>query len=147
MLVRLAKTEDAAAIQALYQLLVPDDKNIKVDARRIETLATDPNNFLFVSEGERDVVGTAFLTICLDPMYGFQPYGVLENLIVAPAARGQGRGRALITAVELTARSAGCTKLMLLSTVSRTEAHAFFAAVGFDGAKKRGFIKYLNRHA
>lgn len=34
---------------------------------------------------------------------------------------------------------------MLLSSSHRQEAHAFFAHVGFDGSRKRGFVKYLNR--
>jgi hypothetical protein len=50
-----------------------------------------------------------------------------------------------MAAVEERARSCGCTKLMLLSSVTRAEAHSFFARIGFDGQKKRGFVKYLNR--
>jgi hypothetical protein len=48
-------------------------------------------------------------------------------------------------AVEDQARTNGCTKLMLLSSATRIEAHSFFSQIGFDGEKKRGFVKYLNR--
>jgi GNAT superfamily N-acetyltransferase len=72
---------------------------------------------------------------------------VVENLIVLPGARGQGLGAALMAGVEQVARAARCTKLMLLSTRSRTEAHEFFLRLGFDGERKRGFVKYLNRVA
>jgi hypothetical protein len=34
---------------------------------------------------------------------------------------------------------------MLLSSAFRSEAHKFFTHLGFDGEKKRGFVKYLNR--
>jgi GNAT superfamily N-acetyltransferase len=134
-------------IQDLYTLLVPGDKNIAVDPKRLATLTTDPNNHLLIVELGESPCGTAFLSFCLDPMYGFQPYAVVENVIVLPSARGQGAGRALMQEIERLARAASCTKLMLLSSVARREAHAFFGQVGFDGEKKRGFVKYLNRAA
>ena len=143
--VRKARPGDAAAIQALYKELVPGDANIAVDPRRIVELDDDAYNHLFVVEAPGGVCGTAFLTLCLDPMYGFQPYGVVENVIIADAARRNGAGRMLLAAVEHLARSAHCTKLMLLSTATRREAHAFFMAIGFDGDRKRGFVKYINR--
>jgi N-acetylglutamate synthase-like GNAT family acetyltransferase len=145
MLVRRANAGDAAAIQRLYELLVPGDANIQVDPRRLEHLEGDMHNHLLVVEADGSVCGTAFLTLCLDAMYGSQPYAVVENLIVLPPFRGRGLGRALMHEVERVARAAKCTKVMLLSTASRSEAHAFFASVGFDGGRKRGFVKYLNR--
>jgi N-acetylglutamate synthase-like GNAT family acetyltransferase len=145
--VRKARPSDALAVQALYRMLVLNDDNIDVKPERIEALQDDPANRLLVAEVDDQVRGTAFLTICLDPMYGFHPYGVVENVIVDPSARGSGVGRALMVAIEDAARTAKCTKLMLLSSVSRVEAHAFFSAIGFDPEKKRGFVKYLARTA
>lgn len=145
MQVRKARPGDAEEIRALYRSLVPGDDNIHVDPGRIDELAGHPTNHLFVVEDAGGVCASAFLTVCLDPMYGFSPYGVVENVIVAASARGQGVGRALMAAVEHEARAARCTKLMLLSAKSRVEAHAFFAALGFDAGRKVGFVKYLNR--
>jgi N-acetylglutamate synthase-like GNAT family acetyltransferase len=144
MLVRKARPNDAAAITQLYRELVPGDQHIKVDPKRLDELADHPTNHLFVAEADQ-ICGTAFLTICLDPMYGFAPYGLVENIIVTASARGTGAGRALMVAVEDATRAARCTKLCLLSTVTRVEAHAFFQHLGYDGERKRGFIKYLNR--
>jgi GNAT superfamily N-acetyltransferase len=143
--VRKAQPGDAAAVEALYRILVPGDRNIAVKPERIQELHDSRSNHLFVAELDGEVRGTAFFTICLDSMYGFQPYGVVENVIVDPSFRGRGVGRALMVAIEGEARSAGCTKLMLLSSVARTEAHQFFSAMGFDGEKKRGFVRYLAR--
>jgi len=145
--VRRARAGDAPSIEALYRLLVPDDGNIAVAPQRLADLENDPENHLLVVEAAGQVCGSAFLTICLDSMYGFQPYGIVENIIVLPSARGQGAGRALMDAVEQAARAARCTKLMLLSSRSRTDAHAFFSRLGFDGERKRGFVRYLNRGA
>jgi N-acetylglutamate synthase-like GNAT family acetyltransferase len=144
MLVRRATARDAGAIEALYKLLVPGDDNIRVDPGHLAKLEQDPTNHLLVSD-IGVVSGTVFLTLCLDPMYGSQPYGVVENIIVAPGRRGQGNGSALMQAAEDIARAARCTKLMLLSTRHRHEAHAFFIRAGFDGERKRGFVKYCNR--
>ena len=143
--VRRAQPRDATAIEALYRLLVPGDDNIPVSPDRIAALEENPSNHLLVVELEATVCGSAFLTICLDAMYGFQPYGVVENVIVLPTARGSGLGAALMDGVERAARDARCTKLMLLSSQSRTDAHNFFLRLGFDGERKRGFVKYLNR--
>ncbi|HIV72719.1 MAG TPA: hypothetical protein H9903_17415, partial [Candidatus Aquabacterium excrementipullorum] len=37
---------------------------------------------------------------------------------------------------------AQCSKIMLLSSIERTEAHAFFERAGYTGSTKKGFVKY-----
>jgi N-acetylglutamate synthase-like GNAT family acetyltransferase len=145
MRVRTAHPSDADAITELYRELVPGDDAIRVEGERIAQLLTDRSNFLLVVEDDGAVRGTAFLTICLDAMYGLQPYGVVENVIVAERYQHKGFGHRLFTELEAIARRHECTKLMLLSNASRATAHAFFASIGFDGSRKRGFVKYLNR--
>lgn len=143
--IRRARPEDAGSVEALYRELVPGDPNIRVAPEHVAALEHDAHNHLLVAELDGQVCGSAFLTVCLDPMYGFQPYGVLENVIVQSSRRSLGAGRALLVELERLARAARCTKLMLLSTSSRSAAHAFFGRLGFDGERKRGFVKYLNR--
>lgn len=143
--IRRARSEDAAGIATLYRQLVAGDDHVNVDPTRLAALAADPTNHLLVADSTDAITGTAFLTICLDPMYGFQPYGVIDNIVVLESARGEGIGAALLHEVEGIARAAHCTKLMLLSSSTRTEAHRFFESLGFDGHRKRGFVKYLNR--
>lgn len=145
MAVRRARAGDAAALQALYRELVPNDPNIDVDPAHLAALEVDARDQIWVVEREGSVCGSALLTVCRDAMYGAQPFGVVENVIVAAAARGRGAGHELMGAVEAAARAAHCTKLMLLSSSSRHPAHVFFAQLGYDGERKRGFVKYLNR--
>lgn len=145
MQVRRAGPNDAAVLQELYRELVPGDPNISVDAAHLAALETDRFSQIWVIERDGSVCGTAFLTLCRDAMYGDQPFGTLENVVVAASARGRGVGGALMAAVERAARDARCTKLMLLSSSARGEAHAFFSRLGYDGERKRGFVKYLNR--
>jgi N-acetylglutamate synthase-like GNAT family acetyltransferase len=145
MQVRRARASDAAAVQELYRELVPGDRNIAVDPAHLAALETDRFSQIWVVELEGSVRGTAFLTLCRDAMYGDQPFGVVENVVVTASARGRGAGRALMEELERAARDGRCTKLMLLSASARPEAHAFYAGLGYDGERKRGFVKYLNR--
>ena len=85
---------------------------------------------------------TAFLTLCMDPMYGTLPYAVLENLVVDPALRSRGGGRFLVEAIEAFCWQRRCTKIMLFSSVFRNSAHQFFSHLGFARDKKVAFVKY-----
>jgi N-acetylglutamate synthase-like GNAT family acetyltransferase len=143
--VRRARAGDAAALGKLYRALVPGDANIAVDGAHLASLEADRFSQIWVVELDGTVCGTAFLTLCRDPMYLDQPFGLVENVVVAASARGRGAGRALLEELDRAARAAHCTKLMLLSSSSRREAHAFFTRLGYDGERKRGFVKYLNR--
>jgi hypothetical protein len=91
--IREAENGDTAAVLELYRQLVrPVARDVEVDVRgeRIEEIRADPHNFLWVLEAKDGVVGTAFLTLCLDPMHGWQPYAVLENFIIDENHRGRG---------------------------------------------------------
>lgn len=141
---REASGVDAAAIAALYRSFV-SSPHINVRADRLETIAVDPNNFIFVCEVDDVVCGTAFLTICLDAMFGSQPYGVLENVVVDEAWRGKGIGGRLFRQVEDVCRIRDCSKIMLLSSSTRESAHHFFEQRGFSAANKCGFVKYCSQ--
>ena len=145
MWLRRARPSDAAPLEALYRELVPGDPNISVDPAHLGALETDPFSQIWVVELDGVVCGTAFLSVCRDAMYRDQPFGTIENVIVGASARSKGVGRALMLELERAARAVRCTKLMLLSASSRHQAHAFFAQLGYDGERKRGFVKYLNR--
>ena len=146
--IREAETQDLEAILRLYRQLVrPVAPDVEVDVRadRIEQIRSDPHNFLWVLESEDGVVGSAFVTLCLDPMHNRQPYAVLENFIVDERCRTKGYGAQLTHyAVDFCYR-ADCSKIMLQSHSSRSQAHAFFEAQGFSAEKKKAFVKY-RRH-
>ena len=142
--IRDALPSDAGAIEALYKTFVVNPA-IEVRADRIDEIRADSRNFLLVAEDAGQLVATAFLTVCLDPMFGFRSYGVIENIVVAEGQRGKGIGRRLLQHIDEIAAREECTKIMLLSSSHRTRAHAFFVRVGFNAEKKRGFVKYLPR--
>jgi N-acetylglutamate synthase-like GNAT family acetyltransferase len=138
--IRQARGTDAGALAALYQSLV-SDPHINVRPERLEMLATDPHTYLLVCEVDGVVCGTALLTLCLDAMYGNQPYGLIENVVVAEGQRSYGIGSQMMTHVEDLCRRHDCSKMMLLSAASRVQAHRFFERHGFSAANKRGFVK------
>lgn len=144
-MIREAEPADAGALQRLYELLVPHNPRIRVLPERLARLRGDAANFCFVDEREGQVVGTVLLHLCPDVMFEERPYALLENLVVDPGARGRGSGRALLEHAERVCREHGCTKVMLLSGAHRTEAHAFFERLGYDGSVSRAFKKYLPR--
>lgn len=144
--IRRASAEDAGDIQSIYRELV-DDSQVRVLPEQVAALAEAPASFLLVAEADGAVCGTALLAICADVMYQFQPFGVVENVVVARSMRGRGIGRQLLAHVEQLAIARDCTKLMLLSGIHRHEAHAFFRGCGFASDTKNAFVKYRSRFA
>jgi predicted N-acetyltransferase YhbS len=139
--IRQAQSTDAAAIQLLYQEFVSNPA-ISVLPERIAEAAQNPHTALLVGEINGVVVGTVLVSLCLDVMFQNQPFAVVENVVVTASHRGLGVGAALMREVERYAQTAQCSKIMLLSSAERTQAHRFFEKVGFAGSMKKGFIKY-----
>jgi len=140
LIVREATDTDAPAIAALYRTLV-SDAHVAVLPARLRSIAEDPQTFLLVCELDGAVCGTALVSLCLDAMYGHQPYAVIENVVVAEERRRSGVGRSLFVHIEELCDRHDCSKMMLLSGDARGDAHRFFTRCGFNAAK-RGFVKY-----
>jgi GNAT superfamily N-acetyltransferase len=139
--VRVAAGKDAGELTELLRLLTNDSK-VAVLPERLEELRTRCDSFVFVMESGDGLVGTAQVTFCPDVMYCSQPYAIVENIFVREEARGLGIGRAMIAEVEKMCLARDCSKIMLLSSINRENAHRFFQSLGYDGDSKRGFVKY-----
>ena len=142
--IRKATASDAVAIEKLYRELVSNSP-ISVLPEHIETLEKSQTSFLIVAEKRGVVCATALLNLCADVMYRGQPFGVIENVIVTESMRARGLGSLLLAHVEQIALEHDCSKLMLLSSVSRPVAHSFFQSCGFSGDSKRAFVKYRSQ--
>ena len=139
--VRQAIPSDSAQVSHLYNQLVVD-VGIRVLPSRIASISQDPNTALFVCELDGTVRATALVSLCSDVMYGFQPFAVLENVVVDASVRGSGVGELLLGHIEVYGQAKDCSKIMLLSSANRADAHRFFVRAGFAGSTKRGFVKY-----
>jgi predicted N-acetyltransferase YhbS len=142
--IRTAQRADAAALQMLYRQLV-DDGHVNVTESQIQTLESDARTRLLVCEIDGHVRGTVLICLCADAMYGGQPFAVLENLVVEQEWRGKGIGQALLRQAEQFCRFSDCSKMMLLSSAFRLDAHRFFEHAGFRADRKRGFVKYRSQ--
>jgi N-acetylglutamate synthase-like GNAT family acetyltransferase len=146
--IRQAEHGDLSAISRLYRQLVrPVAPEIEINVRgdRIDEIRADPHNFLFVLETNEGIQGTAFLTLCLDPMHAQQPYAIVENFVIDERHQGKGYGTALARYVEHFCLQADCSKIMLLSNSKRSQAHGFFEKQGFSTTLKKGFVKYRSQ--
>jgi GNAT superfamily N-acetyltransferase len=143
-IVRAAARADATALQSLYRQLV-DDGNVNVTESQIQMIEKDRRTRLLVCEINGSVCATVLVSLCEDVMYADQPFAVVENLVVDQGCRGNGIGQALLREVEQFCLSRNCSKIMLLSSMTRVDAHRFFEHAGFRGDRKRGFVKYRSQ--
>jgi N-acetylglutamate synthase-like GNAT family acetyltransferase len=144
--VRRATPDDAESIAALYEQLV-GNRMIVVLPERIAEVSNDKNTALMVCEYLGQVCGTALVSLCADVMFNTQPFAVVENVVVDSRVRGQGVGSELFRRIEAFCLAKDCSKIMLLSSQEREDAHRFFERSGFVGSAKHGFVKYRRNFA
>ncbi len=75
-----------------------------------------------------------------------KPVARITALVVSDDARGRGIGRILVDAGAALARQAGCDFLELTTALHRTDAQAFYKALGFT-ASSLCFRRTLNDEA
>ena len=144
---RNAEPSDLGALLGLYRELAGERDSAQpsdaaISAPVLAQIIAERDRQLLVAETDRTVLGTADLLIVANLTHRATPWAIVENVVVAGAARRQGVGRQLMThAVEL-ARQGGCYKLQLLSRKERAGAHAFYRSLGFDAAAE-GFRLYF----
>lgn len=142
-MIREAVADDSKTLEGFYKLLAPASMNINVLPERLEQIKQDNNNFLFVYEENGELLGTIFLTLCMSPAYEFRPYGLVEYVYVIEDARGKGIGSSLMKHVEDFCISKHCTRISLMSSAHRLEAHKFFERRGYNGTISKTFKKYI----
>lgn len=141
MFIRNAEPGDVQVITYLNQISMgydyPEDKT----AAQLKKLLSSGNDKILVAELEGKVVGYLHL-VDYDLLYN-GPMKNIMGIAVDPEYRRQGVGKALLEAGEDWARADGAEGIRLVSGESRTEAHAFYRALGYEGSKMQLNLKKI----
>jgi GNAT superfamily N-acetyltransferase len=133
--VRPASVHDLPAVRRLLTHLHDPPTEVSWSAALWTQMLGDPNRRVLVAtDREEYPVGTADLLLVPNLTYDGSPWAIVENIVVDPAWRGHGVGRALMRHAIRTADDAGCYKLQLASSNRRIGAHRFYERLGFERA-------------
>jgi ribosomal protein S18 acetylase RimI-like enzyme len=96
------------------------------------TQLEDPNILLLVAERDGEVVGYTYAGVEGNDYMSLRgPAGVLYDIVVDPAHRGQGVGRALLDATLETLEAKGAPRIVLSTAARNESAQRLFARAGF----------------
>lgn len=135
--VRAARLEDLPAVVAL--LAEQDEAPVEErHLRGFEAIEADERNELLVLEDDGDVVGCLQITVIPGLGHAGPERALLEGIRVREDRRGAGLGRTLVEHAIERARARGCSLAQLTSNKRRSDAHRFYASLGF-AASHEGF--------
>lgn len=141
-LVRPAVAADLPALLALYSELHPDDPAPEGAVEVWRQISAQQGRTILVADVAGSVVGTVDCVVLPNLTRGGRSFMLVENVVVAAAARRGGVGAVLMDAAVALARAGGCYKVQLLSRKTRDSSHAFYESCGFR-AVAQGFRLYL----
>jgi GNAT superfamily N-acetyltransferase len=109
----------------------------EVDAaywRAFEQIDADPRNELIVADDGGDVLATCQLTFTPSLSRRGAERMTIEAVRVRADLRGRGVGRAMMAWALHRARERGCRLAQLTTDKRRTDAHKFYASLGFTAS-------------
>jgi ribosomal protein S18 acetylase RimI-like enzyme len=109
----------------------------EVSATLAGRLRAHPTTRAFLAFDGEEPVGVAICFLGFST-FAARPLLNIHDLAVVPERRGEGIGRALLTAVEEAARAEGCCKLTLEVLDANARARALYASLGFDDYALQG---------
>ena len=107
-----------------------------------DAMQDEGGNRLIVAEQDGRVVACYQLTLISGLSLTATRRAQVEGVRVAADLRGRGLGAALMADAEARARAAGCQLIQLTTNATRTDAHRFYARLGFTPSHI-GFKKTL----
>ena len=110
---------------------------------KMKKIAKNVDNYLLVAENTEngDLCGSLIGVVFEDICDTCKPILLVENVVTDERYRGKGIGRGMFEAIETWGKEKECHYCILVSSLQRTGAHKFYAAIGYSEVK--GFKKYL----
>jgi phosphinothricin acetyltransferase len=143
-MIRAANVGDAEAVAGLWNWMIRDTlatfTTEEKSAEAVAALIAGRPGAFFVAEEAAIVTGFAtFGTFRAGPGYA----ATRElSIVIAPAAQGQGIGRALMSTLESAASAQGCRVLVAAISSANPQAVAYHAALGF---RQTGLMPQVGR--
>jgi GNAT superfamily N-acetyltransferase len=130
---------DIASVVRMFAL--PDEGNLKGDDAgpplpdcyldAFASIQGDPNNALYVAEMNAAICGAFHLTFIRYVAFRGGMVAQLENVVVDPAFRRRGVGKAMMEWAIDEARRRGCFRVQLTTRQTRKAAQTFYEQLGF----------------
>jgi GNAT superfamily N-acetyltransferase len=127
--IRPALAEDATRLAALSaDLGYPASPGV-IDGRLARLLARADHCLRIAVSASGETIG--WIHACEHCVLEADPWCEIVGLVVDPAHRGQGTGRALVNAIETWAGARGLRVVKVRSNVARAESHPFYQQLGY----------------
>lgn len=141
MVIDTAGTDDIPALVTLLEVLFVQEAEFSPDAaaqsRGLARLIADPAlGAILVLREHGEILAMVSLLFTVSTALG-ATVALLEDLVVAPAARGSGRGSVLLERAIAFARDRGCRRITLLTDRDNLAAQRFYARHGFTPSRMR----------
>jgi len=137
--VRRAKEEDASVIAELSRTLGYDTTAFVTGKRLRFILRSDADLLIVAEDSQGAVVGWLQAHAAQIVESGFRVE--ITGLIVSPAQRRRGIGRALVAEAERWAKSISAEAVVVRSNVQREESHVFYPALGYAATKTQNVYR------
>ena len=136
---------DLPALAELYAELTGEPAAPEGMRAEFARLAANADYILLGARLGEKLAGAVMGLLCRKLSRDCRPALLLENLVVARSHRRRRVGAALLAEMERMAKARNCYAIVLVSSTKRTDAHAFYAAMGYAEDKVLGFRKKLSR--
>jgi len=142
-MIREIQKSELADLLALYEHLHATDDPVpgadQVD-EVWQSIQGNPDIKYFGAYESETLVATCTLTVIPNLTKGCRSYGLVENVVTAPAFRRRGFGKAILEHALEYAWSRNCYKVMLLTGRKNEETYRFYESAGFDRHAKQAFV-------
>jgi ribosomal protein S18 acetylase RimI-like enzyme len=141
LILRSAEKKDFPALKSLtlelQELAEIESASFQADFQKIFTLClNDPRSHIIVAERGGKILG--YLALWLRPCLSHAGLSALiDELVVAEGARGQGVGKALLEEALKRAQKAGCVEIEVSTGFDNQPAQSLYRSQGFE---ERGLL-------